>query len=102
MSFLRGNSADLSWKDGSGDLLKNCNKNLGGGGRCSKLSDRCSRSSQLSVSSSYFLMEVVTIKSRSMPKWAIIGAVNERESLSTMKIVNKSPANISLASNWDY
>ena len=56
-------------------------------------SDRCLRSSQLSVSPSYFLMKAVAIKSRSMLKWAI-EAISECDSLSTMKIINKRPAEI--------
>ena len=39
-------------------------------------------------------MEAVEIKSRSMPKWTIIGAGSEGESLSRMKIINKRPAKL--------
>ena len=75
-----------------------CNKSWGGG--CSKLSlIDVHHPLSCSVSPSYILIEAVAIKSRSVPKWAINGAVSELESLSTVKITNKDLLFL-LASNW--
>ena len=69
-------------------FMEICNKNWGGGGRCSKLSlidvhDPLS----CSVSPSYFRMEAIAIKSLCLK--GDIWAVSELESLSRMKIINK-------------